>query len=74
MHAEPNSGKGWRHPRRRTGLDKTTFWPIRSAQPAGLLGLLLLASACFFCYKLLLLLVGAILYKTVMQSINVLQK
>lgn len=55
-------------------LDKMTFWPIRYAQPAVLLSLMLLATACFFAYKLSLLLVAAILYKAVKQFVNVFQK
>jgi len=46
-----------------TKLEKMTFWPIRYAEPIQLLLLFLLAGACFFAYKLSLLLVGAILYK-----------
>ena len=55
-------------------LDKMTFWPILYVQPMLLLLLILLATACFFAYKLSLLLVAAILFKGVKQFINVFQK
>jgi hypothetical protein len=51
-------------------LDGMTFWPIRYAQPMQLLVLILLAAACFFAYKLTLLLIAAILYKGVKQFLS----
>jgi hypothetical protein len=48
-------------------LNKMTFWPIRYAQPAQLLVLMLLAASCFFFYKLTLILVAAILYQGLKQ-------
>ena len=44
-------------------LDKMTVWPIRYARPMELLLLIVLATACFFEYRLLLLLVGFIIYQ-----------
>jgi hypothetical protein len=48
-------------------LDNMTFWPIRYAKPMELLLLIFLATACFFAYKLFLLLVGFILYRGLRQ-------
>ena len=48
-------------------LDKMTFWPIRYAKPMELLLLIFLATACFFAYKLFLLLVGFIIYQGLRQ-------
>ena len=44
-----------------------TFWPIRYAKPMELLLLIFLATACFFAYKLFLLLVGFIIYQGLRQ-------
>jgi hypothetical protein len=54
-------------------LDNMIVWPIRYAEPIQLLLLILLATACFFAYKLSLLLVGAILYKGLKRFIEVFQ-
>lgn len=44
-------------------LDKMTVWPIRYARPVELLLLIILATACFFAYKLFLLLAAFIIYQ-----------
>jgi hypothetical protein len=50
-----------------TRLDNMTFWPIRYAQPMQLLVLMALAGACFFAYKLTLLLIAGVVYQGVQQ-------
>lgn len=51
-------------------LGKMIFWPIRYAQPTQLLLLIVLATACFFAYKLSLLLIAAIIFKGMKQLIS----
>jgi hypothetical protein len=50
-----------------TRLDSMIFWPIRYAKPMELLLLIFLATACFFAYKLFLILIGFILYRGLRQ-------
>jgi hypothetical protein len=51
-------------------LETMSFWPIRYAQPTQLLLLVVLATACFFAYKLSLLLIGAVVFKGMKQLIS----
>jgi hypothetical protein len=57
-----------------TRLDKMTCWPIRYAQPAQPLVLMVPAGSCFFAYKLTMILVAAILYQGLQQFRSVFQR
>ena len=51
-------------------LDKMTLWPIRYARPMELLLLIILATVCFFKYKLFLLLAAFIITQGVLLFID----